>query len=247
MGHFAAAFHDLCDRHGALFQLVSYDQGANGERNARAVISRGKHYLFRLNDERRHMQQLASELLADRTTLIETVDLESKSVEVVRRLQLIRVNRGILPLARKSKLWAHTKTLLCVTLERRKEGAVIGESERRYFASSLAAEEFTAEQWLWAVRAHWSVETTHQVLDTSFREDERPWIRSSSKGMLALIVLRRIAYTLLTLYRSVTQRSDAKRERPWQELLELVRDALVASTEATIASVRRRKAFAAAL
>jgi hypothetical protein len=246
MGHFIPAFHELCDRYGALFTLVSYDQGANSEVNARAVLARGKHYLFRLNDQRRRMQQLATDLLGVMEPLCETVDLEAKNIEVVRRLQLMRVNRGILPKGRKSELWGHAQTLLCVTTDRRVDG-VVTQTERRYYASSLPAVELTSEQWLAAIRAHWSVETTHQILDTSFREDDRPWIRSNTKGMLALIVLRRIAYTLLTLYRSVTQRSGDKRERLWQELLELVRDALVACTEATIENVRHRKALLAAL
>lgn len=246
MGHFIAAFNEMCDRYGTLFAMVSYDQGANSEENALAVLARNKHYFFRLNDERRHMQQLAMELLETVEPAGESVDLESKQVEIMRELRFIRVNRGILPLGRKSQLWEHAKTLLCVTMKRRVDGAIV-ETQRRYYASSLPAEQLSAEQWLYVARAHWSVETTHQVLDTSFAEDERPWIRSNAKGMLALIVLRRIAYTLLTLYRSVTQRSEEKRERPWRELFEVVRDALVASTEATLEALRHRKAFIASL
>jgi hypothetical protein len=32
-------------------------------------------------------------------------------------------------------------------------------------------------------------------------------------------ILRRIAYTLLTLFRSVTQRSDERRSAPWKRLM----------------------------
>jgi len=40
-----------------------------------------------------------------------------------------------------------------------------------------------------------------------------------------MVVLRRLAYTLMTLFRSVTQRSDRNRERPWKRLLDDVRQA----------------------
>ena len=45
------------------------------------------------------------------------------------------------------------------------------------------------------------VEVTHQILDQSFEEDTKPWVLNDPNGMLVVLVLRRIAYTLLTLYR----------------------------------------------
>jgi hypothetical protein len=249
MGHFQTALDNLDKRHGGLPTLVSYDQGANSEENARAVLQRDMHYLFRLNDERRHMQQLAMELLDTTAAIAQTVDVISNSKEHIRRLQLFEVNQGKLPpLVRKSELWEHTRTLLCIEWEARKDDNVV-ERERRYFASSLPADKLSAAQWLWAARAHWGVETTHQILDVSFKEDDHPWIRNDPHGMLIVAILRRIAYTLLTLYRSVTQRSEEKRQVPWAELFESVRDTLIASTEVTVAALRKRKAldsFAAA-
>lgn len=242
MGHFEQALEQLCREYGNMLTLISYDQGANSEENAAAVLARGKHYLFRLNDERRHMQQLATELLATKESIAETTDVLSNREEVVRRLRLVRVNTGVLPRARKeSELWGHTKVVLQVDYELRRDDAVV-QVETRYYATSLAAEALTAEQWLWAIRGHWAVETTHQILDVAFAEDERPWIRNDAHGMLVVGILRRISYTLLALYRAVTQRSDAKRHRPWRELFEWVRDALIASSEATMASLRKRKA-----
>jgi hypothetical protein len=222
--------------------MVSYDQGANSDENARAVLSRQMDYFFRLNDERRHMQQLAMELLATKGPEAQTVDVISNSEEHVRRLSLFRINDGKLTLARKSELWEHARTLLCIEWESRKDGVVL-ERQKRYFASSLPADELTPAQWLWVGRAHWGVETTHQILDVSFEEDARPWIRNDPHGMLVVAILRRIAYTLLTLYRSVTQRSDEKREVRWAELFDWVRDTLIASSEATVASLRKRKAL----
>ncbi len=80
----------------------------------------------------------------------------------------------------------------------------------------------------------------HHTLDTAFAEDERPWITGDARGTLAVLVLRRIAYTLLTLFRSVTQRSEERRSMRWCILLSWVRDTLVGVTEDEVAGLRRR-------
>ena len=58
--------------------------------------------------------------------------------------------------------------------------------------------------------------------------------------MLAVLLLRRIAYTLLALYRAVTLRSDEDRATRWKALLQSVRDVLIAATEEQLAGVRLR-------
>jgi hypothetical protein len=240
MGHFQAAFDAMWSRYHQLFEMVSYDQGANSENNALHVLGRKKHYLFRLNDERRRMQQLAMELLNHKEVVAETHDVTSNEQEVFRRLRIIRVNTGRLSeLPRKSELWKHTKTLLCVESETRTNGMMTA-FERRYYASSMPADRMTKEQWLACVRFHWRVELSHQTFDSAFEEDDHPWIVNDPNGMLVVLILRRIAYTMLTLYRSVRQRSEEKRQGPWAELFENVADALKASTEATVNSLRRR-------
>ncbi|MEM6531554.1 MAG: ISAs1 family transposase, partial [Myxococcota bacterium] len=80
----------------------------------------------------------------------------------------------------------------------------------------------------------------HQILDTAFAEDEAPWIRADTNGMLVMLVLRRIAMTLLALFRAVTQRSEEKRKMPWPELLEWVRNTLLQASGQTIARLRKR-------
>lgn len=241
MGHFEQALAQLCEQYGSLVTLVSYDHGANCDENAKAVLARNKHYLFRLNDERRHMQKLAMELLDTSAVVAETTDVLSNREEVVRRLRLMRVNTGVLPRGCKSELWDHTRTLLRVDSELRREGAIV-RRESRYYVTSLPADALSQQQWLWAVRAHWGVETTHQILDVAFAEDEHPWIRADAHGMLVTLVLRRIAYTMLALFRAVTRRSSDKRQQPWRQLFKWIRDALIASSEATVASLRKRKA-----
>jgi hypothetical protein len=241
MGHFQKALKQACAAYPSV-TLVSYDQGANSEENAQAVLALGKHYLFRLNDERRHMQQLATELLATKDVVVSTEDVISNREQHIRRLRLFRLTPSGLPVVYKNELWEHARTLLCVESERHQDRCVVTQ-EKRYFASSLATDALTPAQWLWATRGHWAVETTHQVLDVAFAEDTHPWIVNDANGMLVVAVLRRIAYTLLTLYRSVRQRSDEKRLTTWRALMSRMRDMLIASTEATLLALRPRKSL----
>jgi hypothetical protein len=85
----------------------------------------------------------------------------------------------------------------------------------------------------------------HHTLDTAFAEDKRPWIEADGNGMLAVLLLRRIAYTLLALFRSVTLRSDENRETRWTDLLAWVRDVLVAATPEHTKNLRVRQVCAA--
>jgi hypothetical protein len=64
--------------------------------------------------------------------------------------------------------------------------------------------------------------------------------------MLVVLLLRRIAYTLLALFRAVTLRSDEGRATRWKDLLAWVRDALIAAAPEHIMNLRVREACAAA-
>jgi hypothetical protein len=108
-------------------------------------------------------------------------------------------------------------------------------------AAVSARDRLTAAQWLRIICAHWGVELTHQILDTALLEDDHPWIESNPRAASALAVLRRIAYTMLALLRSVSQRSELRRAVPWKQLLQ---DSFV--TRVTLASehlarLRRRR------
>ena len=97
------------------------------------------------------------------------------------------------------------------------------------------------------IRYHWAVETTHQVLDESFEEDDRPWIVGDANGTLAVLILRRVAYTLLTLYRSISLRSADNRAMPWKRLMQWLHDTLIAAGESALSNLRKPKAIAAFL
>jgi hypothetical protein len=52
-------------------------------------------------------------------------------------------------------------------------------------------------------------------------------------------ILRRIAYTLLSLFRSVTQRSEERRQVPWKRLMRDMLFALVTTTGQQLQGLRR--------
>jgi len=240
MGQFATAFESLVTNHASRFDMVSYDHGANSDDNARLVLGRDKHYLLQFNDDRRRMQQIMAELLEKQPVAYTEVEINSRGEQVTRQVRMMRVNIGILPgLPRKSELWDHAKTILRVDKETEHTDNTVT-FQRRYYVSSLPATKMTAGQWNLAIKLHWGVETSHQLLDVAFEEDKRPWIRNDPNGMLVMMVLRRIAYTMLGLFRSLTQRSEEKREVAWRRLMKQVNNTLVGADELTLVGLRRR-------
>jgi hypothetical protein len=118
--------------------------------------------------------------------------------------------------------------------KQRKARAELVRRSGRYFISSLLG--LTAEHWLLVIRRHWAVETAHQILDTAFA-DNHPWIEANPRAALVVALLRRISYTILTLFRSVTQRSDERRAVPWKGLIEDVFFALLTTTNQQLAAL----------
>lgn len=250
MGHFQTAFLDLCETYPDLFAMVTYDAGANGEENAATVVRAGKHYLLHMANEERHMAQLCDELLALKPVVATTLDTLNNNTVQRRTLRLMRVQDHS-QAAHRSFIWSHTRCILRVDSERvvtHPDGTeVIESSERRLYCSSLVKDELLPAQWLLLVRSHWGVETTHQILDVAFAEDDHPWIENDPDGALSVMVLRRVAYTLLTLFRSVTQRSDEKRSMPWATLLRWIYRAVVGASDETVSGLRQREVAAATL
>jgi len=242
MGHFQQAFDSVHASYGRLFRVVSYDAGALSEENARHVVESGKDYLLALKGEQRAMYQSAQELLEPLEEKASTVDVLDNRTTVTRRLTLLSVAqhrvRGDCEGPAES-IWPHAKTVLKVESVMTREEVVI-RREARLFVASLEEKALTPKQWLKIVRGHWGVEVNHNILDVAFAEDERPWIVADGNGMLAALVLRRIAYTLLALFRSVSLRSELKGEIAWGKLMRWVWTALVAASEAHLAAIRPR-------
>lgn len=224
MGVFGAAFRALIQaypRSSGLFQLVSYDAGACSLANATIVAGAGFDYLFGLKKDQPTLRAEAERILAHRDKPDAITEDVTGSNVVVRRVFVSDDVEGFLD-------WEHLRTFVRVESEQLdKHGRVLAR-ENRYFLSSFVPERLNAAQWLRAVRAHWGVENQcHHTLDAVFREDERPWIEYSPNGALSMMLLRRIALTLLALFRSVTQRSEERRQTPWRDLLRVVYQALL--------------------
>jgi hypothetical protein len=247
VAYFQTAFEQLNAAHGGLFRVVTYDAGALSEANASAVVAAGKDYLFTLKGEHRTMFKLATELLDPHDVAAQTMDVLDNESTVTRTLSLVAVDPSWSYGEGKSpdeSAWRHARSFLRVEYVKRRRGEVV-EQDARLFVSSLAPGALTPVRWLLLVRSHWGVENqNHHTLDTTFAEDERPWIEADPQGMLAVLLLRRIAYTLLALYRAVTLRSDEGRATPWKRLMQSVRDVLVAATEEQLAGLRPREAAA---
>jgi hypothetical protein len=235
MGVFVRALDHVLDAYGKLdlFRLITYDAGACSLENATAVRSRGLHYLFGLKSTQPTLWEEARRWLGSRSA--DQADAVTEERDhggtVARRLYL-----G--PAVAAPEGWEHLRTVARIETETRDANGSVLSCENRYFISSLPASRLSPPQWLLVVRQHWGVETTHQILDVAFDEDERPWIESDPPAALVVAVLRRITYTLLTLFRSVTQRSEERRAVPWAELLRSVFLTLVTTTYEQLAGLR---------
>lgn len=247
MGHFATVLEALCRAYlrGGLFRVVSADAGSCSEENGRLVVDKKLDYLFGLKGTQPTLLGEARAQLARRAPEkadAETVDIRGPH-EVVRRLYLTAEMAGF--------EWEHLGTVLRVETEKRviATGEVVPQDEdevNRYYVSSLAVDALSPALWLRLVRSHWGVENEcHCTWDTAFAEDDRPWIVASPQGTVVVMLLRRIAYNLLALFRAVTQRSEEKRGAPWKSLLRKMRDTLVALRDEDLAGLRDRKALIA--
>jgi hypothetical protein len=228
-GAFCTAFEELVRVHGGRFQLITYDAGAASGDNAAAVVSSGKDYLFALKNDQPLKLRTARWLLEGKPVVASTDDTLSNQRSVVRKLRLASV--GMLGTTYQPIFWSSTKTIVEVTSETYERGTLVAREER-LFLSSLVPEALTPEQWLHVVRRHWGVENDcHRIFDIVFEEDDRPWIDMAPQGTLSVLLLRRLAYNLLSLFRSVTQRSDEKRAMPWKELVTWVEWTLLVAVE----------------
>lgn len=236
MGVFPAALQALLDAYGDdFFDVVMYDSGAASLGNATLVRSYGKHYVFSLTDNQPTLlaeaQRVLGRLDAGKA-LAESTDVDGADV-VVRRLYKTSEFAGFLD-------WAHLATALRVQTVR--VDRLTGETrhEDRYYLTSIAHDALTADQWLTLLRRRWAVENEcHNLWDTAFEEDDRPWILLP-QGMVVVMLLRRIASNLLALYRSVTTRAEHKRKVAWPTLLRAIGTALLQATQEAMAGLRRR-------
>lgn len=234
-GAFQKAFGDMVRYYGRRFRLLMYDAGAASKDNADAVKAAGKEYLFLIADPRWQMLQTTELLLTDTAPQFVQEQKVSERKRVVRKLTL----RSVKPAHKNTLLWEHTRTVFRVVNEVYEDDELVS-TYTRYSVSSLEAKELQPEQWLELHVIRWDVETAHSILDTAFAEDERPWIRASAQGNLAVQLLRRVAYTLMTLYKHVTIRNEDDSLAPWRRHFEWVKDMLKWATSEDVANLRPR-------
>ena len=224
---FELALDSLCCAYRGLelFKLVTYDAGACSAHNATLIRARDLHYLFGLTAGQPTLLQEAKRWLgpteaAEADAVSEDFD---RGRRVVRRLFIGQVTVLL-------DGWEHLRTVLRIQTETL-EGAAEPRVDQRYLISSMPSVRLTADHWLLVARRHWGVETSHQILDIAFEEDDHPWIEACPRAALVVAILRRIAYTMLALFRSVTQRSDERRATPWKTLMTDLFVALISTTE----------------
>lgn len=243
MGHFAAALRELVRAYGSLemFRLVTYDAGACSRENADVVRELRLDYLFGLKGTQPTLLAEAKRLLEHR--LATNADATSEDLVganiVTRRVYITEEMAGFGD-------WMHLRTVVRIESETRTRDGIVIAHDNRYFLSSLQRVALADAQWLRVVRLHWGVENNcHNTFDTVFCEDDKPWIQDSPQGALAVLLLRRIAYDLLALFRSVTLRSEERRRMPWADLIRGLAHAFVAITGAQLAGLRPRDNAAA--
>ncbi len=248
MGRFKSVIDDLTGayKRTGLFAMVSADAGSCSEENGAHVRLKKLHYIFGLKGSQPMLHTEARALLARRTageSDAVTVDIRGNH-EVTRRLYISREMAGFLD-------WTHLRTTLRVESEivDIETGEVVKQKEEdvnRYFISSLDGDGLTAAQWLKLVRMHWGVENNcHNTWDVAFEEDDRRWIVADPKGAMNVMLLRRLAYNMLALFRAVTQRSEEKRMTPWKDILRWVYNTLISAQETDLAGLRKRRAVSA--
>ena len=240
VGHFEHALRAVCSAYSGLdlFRLVTYDAGACSEHNARVVRELGLHYLFGLKGTQPTLLREAEALLGTlrpEQTMASTEDVLGGGRRCIRRLYATEELAG-------THGWEHLRMVLRVESETLDRNGQRIAHEDRFFASSLPASRLSAEQWLRVVRLHWGIENdVHHTLDTAFAEDDHPWLDTHPRGALVIALLRRIAYNLVALFRSVTQRSAERRATAWKTLLRALERTLLTLEVQQLEGLRARR------
>lgn len=218
-----------------LFQLVAADAGSCSQENGQFARSHGLHYLFGLKSTQPTLFAEAKRVLEHRSEQQADAfseDFVSGDRKVVRRLYLTAEMAGY--------HWEHLQTVLRIESRTFDHGRCV-EHDNRYYICSMAVDSLSAEQWLQLVRRYWGVENgPHFTLDVALHEDDHPWIEADPKGALVLALLRRVAYNLLTLFRSVTLRGELNRITPWKTVLSWFQLALLTAIDSDLAGLRAR-------
>jgi hypothetical protein len=237
---YPAALDELLAAYGSLdlFKLVVYDAGACSMTNARSTRDAGLHYMFRLKQGKQpKLHRAAHEALGSRT-------IEQADAVVDGHFQGKPERRSVYLSTDVTSWpqWTQMKSAVRVRWELLDGNGKTLKSDERYYVTSLAQDALTPQQWIKISRGHWAVENNcHHTFDAVFREDDKPWITSEANGMLAVLLLRRLAYNILSLFRTVTQRSELGRHMPWRDLCRWFYNTMLLVTNEHLEGLRTRK------
>ncbi len=239
VGAFRSAAGALLERWGGQVDVLMYDAGGCGLENASWVRTKGLHYVFVLAENQRELMMEARRCLVDAAAapVVSETRTEGNAI-VTRQLFLHELPVGI---GADGYLdWTHLRTIVRVETTRADKSSGSSTTENHFYLSSLEASRLRPSEWLQMLRRRWAVENeNHNTWDRILREDDRPFILDP-RGLLVVAILRCIAFNILTLFRSVTLRSESSRGTPWKTLLELIRFALKVATSAMLDGVRNR-------
>jgi hypothetical protein len=221
-----------------LFRLVVGDAGVCSLGNANWLHQAGLDYLFRLNEKQPTLLAEAERLLGSLPPSQAVATTEDKVGGGWERRSLFATSElaGYLD-------WLHLRVVLRVRREQFDAQDQLVSCHDRYYLSSLPWEALTPQQWLEVVRRYWATieNGAHHTLDTAFDEDRHPWIRTHDRGTLNILILRRLAFNLVLLFRGVTQRSEERRATAWKTLLRWFATAVMVVSLEQVAGLRPRR------
>ena len=236
LDHLLAAYASL-----DMVRTVLYDAGACSKDNADYTREKNVHYRFvlfegqptLLAEARRHHAACSKPEADDVTEEVRAGGLWRRSVYVE------TIEDGWMD-------WDHLRTCVRFVSERLDKDGNVTSTDERYYISSLPADRFLASRWNLLLRRRWAVENEcHHTFDTVFAEDDRRWIETDPVGALVIVILRRIAYSMLAFYRALTLRSEERRYPSWKDLLTRIFVALMAATTDVVLGLRPRRVTAA--
>jgi hypothetical protein len=215
-----------------LFRVVMYDAGASSEANARGTRALGLHYVMQLNQAQPTLFAEARRVLE--LAPVHVVELEEQGGHVRYQLRVSTELSGFLD-------WDHLRTVIHVHRQTVDRHGAVTRQGNRYFMTSLAADALEPASWARLIKSRWGVENNcHHTFDSALAEDERPWFQEHPAGAMNLVLLRRLAFNLMALYRARTLRADTNRLMPWRELVRQVHVALITATKEALDGLRIR-------
>ena len=235
VGHFQSALGELLEAYRGLdlFRVVMYDAGGCSEANARYVRDQHLHYVMVLNDGQ-------PTLFGEAKTV-----LGRQGVDQAARVEVdsgVRYTLWLTTEMAKFLDWTHLRVVLRVRREKLRSDGTVSSAGERYFLTSLRRDALDGLGWLRLIRSRWGVENnSHNLYDSIYKEDDRPWINADPTGALNIALLRRIAANLFILFRARTLRGESTRLTPWRDLLRRAYNALISATDAVVDGLRARQ------